>query len=115
MYKPLTFVLAFLHAVVQERRKFGKVGWNVTYDFNESDFVISRRLIGLYLGKAVINNDDMIPWTSLAYLVGDAMYGGRVSDDFDRRVLVTYVNEYFGDFLFDDHQRFFFFEERSRL
>ena len=86
-YRPLTFVLAYLHAVLQERRKYGKIGWNVNYDFNESDFIISRRLIGLYLEKALLNNDDMIPWGSIMYLVGDAMYGGRVSDDWDRRVL----------------------------
>ena len=107
-YRPLTFVLAYLHAVLQERRKYGKIGWNVNYDFNESDFIISRRLIGLYLEKALLNNDDMIPWGSIMYLVGDAMYGGRVSDDWDRRVLVTYAEEYMGDFIFDDHNRFYF-------
>ena len=87
------YVLSFCHAVVQERRKYGKIGWNVNYDFNESDFIISRRLINLYLSKAFNNNDEMMPWGSLKYLIGDAMYGGRVSDDFDRRVLQSYVAE----------------------
>ena len=107
-YRPLTFVLAYLHAVLQERRKYGKIGWNVNYDFNESDFTISRRIFGLYLQKALLNGDDQIPWGSLMYLVGDAMYGGRVSDDWDRRVLVTYAEEYMGDFIFDNHNRFYF-------
>lgn len=107
-YRPLTFVLAYLHAVLQERRKYGKVGWNVNYDFNESDFTISRRIFGLYLEKAIENEDEDVPWNSLIYLVGDAMYGGRVSDDWDRRVLVTYAKEYMGDFIFDKQNRFYF-------
>merc|ERR1712127_672153 len=36
------------------------------------------------------------------------MYGGRVSDNLDRRVLKTYLEEYMGDFLFDDCQEFKF-------
>lgn len=38
------------------------------------------------------------------------MYGGRVTDDYDRRVLVTYMDEYMGDFLFDVNREFFFAE-----
>jgi len=39
-FPSIVFVLAFFHAVVQERRKYGKIGWNVSYDFNESDFQV---------------------------------------------------------------------------
>lgn len=90
-FRPCLYVLAFLHAVVLERRKYGKIGWNVKYDFNESDFTISRKLLGLYLTKAWEDEDEFLPWGSLKYLIGDAMYGGRVSDDMDRRVLKTYL------------------------
>ena len=107
-FRPCLYVLAFLHAVVLERRKYGKIGWNVNYDFNESDFNISRRLLSLYLQKSYEDNDEFLPWGSLKYLIGDAMYGGRVSDDMDRRILKTYLEEYMGDFLFDDCQIFSF-------
>lgn len=108
-FRPLVYVLAFFHAVVQERRKYGKLGWNVPYDFNETDFRISMTLIGTYLGKAAAGGDDVLPWSTLRYLIGEAMYGGRVSDSFDRRILTTYLEEYFGDFLFDSFQPFAFY------
>lgn len=38
------------------------------------------------------------------------MYGGRVTDDYDRRVLTTYIQEYMGDFLFDTNNPYFFAE-----
>ncbi len=53
----------------------------------------------------------MIPWGSIKYLVGEAMYGGRVTDDFDRRVLVCYLDEYMGDFLFDKNREFSFSDQ----
>jgi len=56
-FKPMLYVLSFFHAVIQERKKFGKIGWNVTYDFNESDFKISFKLINMYLTKAFDNNE----------------------------------------------------------
>jgi len=39
----------------------------------------------------------------MRYLIGDAMYGGRVTDDLDRRILITYLQEYLGDFIFDSN------------
>lgn len=112
-FRPLVYVLTFFHAVVQERRKYGKVGWNVAYDFNESDFRVSMMLLSTYLSKAFAYNDP-VPFASLRYLVGEAMYGGRVTDSFDRRVIVTYLAEYFGEFLFDTFQPFHFYYNEER-
>ncbi|XP_055533348.1 dynein axonemal heavy chain 10 [Wyeomyia smithii] len=112
-FKPLAYVLAFFHAVLQERRKYGKLGWNISYDFNESDFSVCLQIMDTYLTKALGLNDTRLPWNSLKYLIGEVMYGGRVIDDFDRRVVKTYMDEYMGDFLFDTFQPFHFYQDHS--
>ncbi|XP_039735198.1 dynein axonemal heavy chain 10 [Pteropus medius] len=112
-FKTLVYVLAFFHAVVQERRKFGKIGWNVYYDFNESDFQVCMEILNTYLTKAFQQHDPRIPWGSLKYLIGEVMYGGRAIDSFDRRILTTYMDEYLGDFIFDTFQPFHFFRNKE--
>ncbi|KAG9351776.1 hypothetical protein JZ751_023027 [Albula glossodonta] len=112
-FRSLVFVLAFFHAVVQERRKYGKIGWNVPYDFNESDFQVCMEILDTYLTKAYTQGDDKIPWGSLKYLIGEVMYGGRAIDSFDRRILTVYMDEYLGDFLFDTFQPFHFYHNKD--
>ena len=101
-------MLTFFHSTIQERKKYGKIGWNVNYAFNASDFNISMSLIELYLEKAHELKEEGLPWETLRYLIGEAMYGGRVTDDYDRRVLMTYLEEYMGEFIFDKNQKFYF-------
>lgn len=35
-----------------------------------------------------------VPWEDLRYLFGEIMYGGHITDDWDRRLCITYLEEY---------------------
>ncbi|KNC52665.1 dynein heavy chain domain-containing protein [Thecamonas trahens ATCC 50062] len=86
----LTWMLTFFHALVQERRKFGPLGWNKAYEFSESDLLASKEQLYLLLEA----NQD-VPFYALNYLTGEIMYGGRITDDWDRRLCATLLGGLF--------------------
>ncbi|CAB3257120.1 unnamed protein product [Arctia plantaginis] len=69
-FKKLVYVLAFFHAVVQERRKYDKIGWNISYDFSESDFTVCMQILQCYLDRCYAAKGP-IPWATLKYLFGE--------------------------------------------
>lgn len=89
-YKKLLFSLCYFHAVLLERKKFQQLGWNVIYSFNDSDFEVSENLLTIYLDEY-----QQTPWDALKYLIAGVNYGGHVTDDWDRRLLTTYINQFF--------------------
>uniref|UniRef100_A0A8B9HPK8 Dynein, axonemal, heavy chain 9 n=1 Tax=Astyanax mexicanus TaxID=7994 RepID=A0A8B9HPK8_ASTMX len=88
-FKSILFSLCYFHAVVAERRKFGPQGWNRSYPFNTGDLTISVNVLYNYLEA-----NSKVPYDDLRYLFGEIMYGGHITDDWDRRLCRTYLEEF---------------------
>ena len=84
-WRQLLFGLCFLHSIVQERRKFGSLGWGIPYEFNNGDLTACI----LFLEKHLYNGS--ISWPTFQYMVCEAQYGGKITDNLDRRLFKTYT------------------------
>ncbi|ESS30654.1 ATPase family associated with various cellular activities (AAA) domain-containing protein [Toxoplasma gondii VEG] len=88
----IRFALQFFHAVVQGRRTFGALGWNVGHHFTDSDLDASLVLFKtLFRLQEKVEDFDFLP---LQYLVGNINYGGCITDEWDRRCLTNLLSLY---------------------
>merc|ERR1712054_645307 len=98
-WRLLCFALAFMHSIVQERRKFGPIGWCVPYEFNNSDLDASLLFMEKHLSTTVMVGQPL-SWTTIQYMVAEVQYGGRITDDLDRELFVTYAAKWLCDDIF---------------
>ena len=83
-FKKLVFAFCLFHALIQERRKFGPLGWNIPYEYTTGDLSCCITQLGMFLDKY-----DNVPYKVILELSGQIHYGGRVTDDWDRRLIMT--------------------------
>lgn len=104
-FRKSIYGLCWFHTILIERKKFKTLGWNSDYAFNDSDYLVCEDTLAMRMGKynkehmppADYNKKAPIDWTAVQKLIADANYGGRVTDDLDRRLLNVYAMEIFND------------------
>jgi dynein heavy chain len=89
IYRNLLFGFCFFHAVVQDRRKFGPIGWNIPYGFTPEDLHVCKQQLMTF-----INQYDQVPCKVLTFLGANNNYGGRVTDDKDKLLISTIIATY---------------------
>ncbi|KAK3576323.1 hypothetical protein CHS0354_039732 [Potamilus streckersoni] len=89
-WNKLLFGLCLFNSVIHERKKYGALGWNIAYEFNDSDLEVSIQQL-----QMLLREHSEIPWMALRYLIGEVTYGGRVTDEWDRRCLHTLLSKFF--------------------
>ncbi|RUP48413.1 dynein heavy chain [Jimgerdemannia flammicorona] len=95
----LYFLLAWLHAVVQERLRYAPLGWTKFYEFNDSDQDCALNTIDAWVdlvaaGRANIS-PEKLPWDAICSLLKQSIYGGRIDNEFDQKLLDSFVDSLF--------------------
>eukprot|EP01062_Namystynia_karyoxenos_P037540 TRINITY_DN2731_c5_g1_i1.p1 TRINITY_DN2731_c5_g1~~TRINITY_DN2731_c5_g1_i1.p1 ORF type:complete len:1924 (+),score=685.27 TRINITY_DN2731_c5_g1_i1:409-5772(+) len=88
-YKAIVYAMCWFHAVVVERKKFGPQGWNRCYPFNHGDLTSCIDVL-----HNCIEERPSVPWADLRYVYGEIMYGGHITDDWDRRLCSAYLDRF---------------------
>ncbi|XP_060076356.1 dynein axonemal heavy chain 1-like, partial [Ylistrum balloti] len=100
-FKMLLFSLCVYHGVVIERRKFGALGFNIPYEFTDGDLRICVSQLKMFLLEY-----SEIPYKVLVYTAGHINYGGRVTDDWDRRCMMTILGDFYRPAVLEDGHKF---------
>uniref|UniRef100_A0A8C3ASK7 Cytoplasmic dynein 1 heavy chain 1 n=1 Tax=Cyclopterus lumpus TaxID=8103 RepID=A0A8C3ASK7_CYCLU len=101
----LYFLLAWFHAVIQERLRYAPLGWSKKYEFGESDLRSACDTIDTWLDDTAKGRQniapDKIPWAALKTLMAQSIYGGRIDNEFDQRLLNSFMDRIFTKQSFD--------------
>ncbi|XP_033612844.1 dynein heavy chain 1, axonemal isoform X2 [Fukomys damarensis] len=89
-FKSLLLSLCLFHGNALERRKFGALGFNIPYEFTDGDLRICISQLKMFLDEY-----DDIPFKVLKYTAGEINYGGRVTDDWDRRCVMNILEDFY--------------------
>jgi len=88
-WRAAVFCVCFLHSIVQERRKFGPLGFCIPYEFNNSDLEASLLYIEKHMTQTAATGSSL-SFKAMQYMTCDVQYGGRITDDLDREMFICY-------------------------
>jgi dynein heavy chain 1 len=107
----LHFLLSWFHAVLGERLRYTPIGWTKIYEFGEADQrctldAIDQWIDNISQGRSNIP-PEKIPWDAIRATISKSLYGGRVDNEFDDKILSSFVDELFREESFSSNFELF--------
>ncbi|XP_076002176.1 cytoplasmic dynein 2 heavy chain 1 isoform X2 [Genypterus blacodes] len=103
------FCLAWFHAVCQERRNYIPQGWTKFYEFSLSDLRAGFEII-----DRLFEGGKHFQWEFVHGLLESAIYGGRIDNPSDLRILRSYLEQFFSSRLLSSSPTFSAGQRKSR-
>jgi dynein heavy chain 1 len=110
----LYLLLAWTHAVIQERLRFVPTGWSEPYEWTEADATHALDVIDSLLEASSASgggggggggrqqlDPEKLPWDAIRSTLCRGVFGGRITSDRDQSVLDGLVNRLFVPASFD--------------
>ncbi len=91
-WKSVVFSMCVMHNVFLERRKFGPLGFCHPYEFSNND--LDSCLQYLERLSSPSGNFEESKWKMAKFMVGEILYGGKITDERDRELLITYCEDF---------------------
>ncbi|CAJ1028022.1 Dynein heavy chain, N-terminal region 2/Hydrolytic ATP binding site of dynein motor region/AAA domain (dynein-related subfamily)/P-loop containing dynein motor region/P-loop containing dynein motor region D4/Microtubule-binding stalk of dynein motor/ATP-binding dynein motor region/Dynein heavy chain region D6 P-loop domain/Dynein heavy chain AAA lid domain/Dynein heavy chain C-terminal domain containing protein, putative [Leishmania lindenbergi] len=87
----LLFGLSWLHAVMQERRTYVPQGWSKYYEFSPADLKAATDVL------TSLAKQPQLDWVTLTGFLESCLYGGRLENAVDEKVLELLIQTYFNE------------------
>ncbi len=84
------------------------MGWSKTYEFNESDLRCGLDTIDVWIDSVAMGRNNLppnkVPFAAIYTLLSECVYGGKIDNAFDRRLLNTFLRRLFVIESFDTNE-----------
>jgi dynein heavy chain 1, cytosolic len=109
--KRLHFIVSWFNAVVQERLRYTPIGWSKVYEFNESDQRCTLDCIDEWIDSLGTNRSNIdpekIPWDAIKTLISQSVFGGKIDNEFDQKILLSLVDKFFNARVYEEGFKLF--------
>uniref|UniRef100_A0A915BJF8 Dynein heavy chain, cytoplasmic n=6 Tax=Parascaris univalens TaxID=6257 RepID=A0A915BJF8_PARUN len=101
----LYFLMCWLHALVQERMRYTPLGWANSYEFSDADLRVACDTLDAAVDSVAMGRSNVspekLPWHTLQTLLSQCIYGGKIDNHFDQKLLDCFLTKLFTPKSFD--------------
>ena len=84
---------------MQERLRYSPLGWSKKYEFTDSDLKCGCDLLDTWIDSTSKGRSnlppDKIPWDAIRTTLAQCIFGGRIDNDFDQKLLNAFLANLF--------------------